>query len=103
MWSFLNIRSSHPDVSSEKGALKTKILPNSLKNIHGTVFNLIKFQAKDQQFSWKEILGCALFVECQQNATSKISHAFHGPGFSGSSFFTVKVFLGPGPRSGPRF
>ena len=33
MWSFLNIRNSCPEVSSKKGALKTKILPNSSKKI----------------------------------------------------------------------
>ena len=73
MWSFLNIRNSRSEVSSKEGVLKIKILQNSLKNIHDAVFNLIKFQAKDQQFYWKETLGCALFVERQQNTTSKNS------------------------------
>ena len=73
MWSFLNIRNSHPEVSSKKGVLKIKILQNSSKNIHDAVFKLIKFQAKGQQFYWKETSGCALFVERQQNATSEIS------------------------------
>ena len=50
MCSFLNIRNSRPEVSSKKGTLKTKVLPNSLKNIRNTAFNLTKFKAKDQQF-----------------------------------------------------
>ena len=50
MCSFLNIRNNRPEVSSKKGTLKTKVLPNSLKNIRNTVFNLTKFKAKDQQF-----------------------------------------------------
>ena len=47
--SFQNIRNSLPEMSSRKGTLKTKILPNSLKNIRDTVFKLTKFKAKDQQ------------------------------------------------------
>ena len=73
MWSFLNIRNSRPEVSSKKDVLKIKIFENSLKNIGDAVFNLIKFHAKDQQFYWEETSGYALFVECQQNATSEIS------------------------------
>ena len=73
MWSFLNIRNSRLEVSSKKGVLKIKILQNSFKNIHDAVFNLIKFQAKGQQFNWKETSGCALIVERQQNASSEIS------------------------------
>ena len=73
MWSFLNIRNTRPEVSSKKEVLKIKILQNSLKDIRDAVFKLIKFQAKDQQVYWKETTGCALFVECRQNATSEIS------------------------------
>ena len=73
MWSFLNIRNSRPKVSSKKDVLKIKILQNSLKNIYDAVFNLIKFQAKGQQFNWKETSGCARIVERQQNASLEIS------------------------------
>ena len=45
MSSFLNIRSSRPEVSCKKGVLKVKILQNSFKNIRDAVFHLIKFQA----------------------------------------------------------
>ena len=72
MWSFLNIRNSCPGVYSKKGVLKIKILQNSSKNICDAVFKLIKFQVKDQQLCWKQTLGCVLFVECRQNATSEI-------------------------------
>ena len=61
------------EVSSKKGVLKIKILQNSLKNIHDAVFNLIKFQVKDQQLYWNETSGCSIFVECWQDATSKVS------------------------------
>ena len=36
-------------VSCKKGVLKIKILQNSLKNIRGAVFDLIKFYAKGLQ------------------------------------------------------
>ena len=62
MWSFLNIRNSHPEVSSKKGVLKIKILQNSSKNICDAVFNLIKFQAKDKQLYSKETSGYKYFL-----------------------------------------
>ena len=46
---FLNIRNSRSKVSCEKRVLKTKILLNTLKNIHDADFNLIKLQAKGLQ------------------------------------------------------
>ena len=51
---FLNIRNSRSKVSCEKRVLKTKILLNTLKNIHDADFNLIKLQAKGLQLYWKE-------------------------------------------------
>ena len=54
MSSFINTRSSRPEVSCKKVVLKIKILQNSLKNIRDAVFNLMKFQAKDLKIFRKE-------------------------------------------------
>ena len=53
MSSFLNIRSSCPEVS-EKGVLK--FLRNSLKNVRDAVFNL-KFYAKRSATLQKKLLN----------------------------------------------
>ena len=63
MSTFLNIRTSRPEVSCKKGVLKMIILQNSLKNNLYAVFNLIKFQAKVFQLYWEETPAYALFVE----------------------------------------
>ena len=62
MSSFLNIRSSRPEVSRKKGVLKVKILQNSLKNIRDAFFNLINFRLKVRNFI-EETLTYAPFVE----------------------------------------
>ena len=70
MSSFLNIRSSRPEVSCKKGVIKIKILQNFLKNIRCSVFDLIKSQAKGLQIYWKKTPAYLRFVERRQTATS---------------------------------
>ena len=52
MSSFLNIRSSRPEVSCKKDI--SKILQNSWKHMHAAVFTLIKSQVKGLQDYWQE-------------------------------------------------
>ena len=75
MSTFLNIRTSRPEVSCKKGVLKMIILQNSLKNNLYAVFNLIKFQAKVFQLYWEETPAYALFVEHRQKYLLKIEIA----------------------------
>ena len=73
-----------------------------LKSLSDYFFSWLAYKSLLNRFSVliNYIVLCGLPIFFLHPA---VSHAFHGPGFSGSSFFTVQVFLGPGRRSGPRF